>query len=174
MDDRLATGLHTGLLIAVIGVLAWATGLPALFPSLGPSAFVLATFPESEASDTRRVVVSHAIGVVAGLATYHLFAGGIVVTSEIAPLSLLGLRLAASGVGAIVLTVMGMIHLGVRHPPACATTLIVALGLLSSPLEGVLIVAAVVVLVVVQRLLLLTDAALDRRGVFAIGRSRSD
>jgi len=174
MDDRLATGLHTGLLIAVIGVLAWATGLPALFPSLGPSAFVLATFPESEASDARRVVVSHTMGVVAGLAAYSLLAGGIVVTGQIPPLSLPGLRLAASGVGAIVLTVMGMIHLGVRHPPACATTLIVALGLLSSSLEGVLIIAAVAVLVGMQRLILLTDEVLDGRDVSAIGRSRSD
>ena len=154
MDDRIATSLHTGLLIAVVGAFAWMSGLPALFPSLGPSAFVLAMFPDSEASDPRRVMGSHALGVVAGLLAYHLLAGGIVVTSRITPLSVVGLRLAVSSVVAIVLTVGNMLHFRVRHPPACATTLIVALGLLSSPLEGVLIVVAVTVLVGVQNALL--------------------
>ena len=154
MDDRIATSLHTGLLIAVVGAFAWMSGLPALFPSLGPSAFVLAMFPDSEASDPRRVMGSHALGVVAGLLAYHLLAGGIVVTSRITPLSVVGLRLAVSSVVAIVLTVGSMLHFHVRHPPACATTLIVALGLLSSPLEGVLIVVAVTVLVGVQNALL--------------------
>ena len=173
MDDRLATSLHTGVLIAVLGALAWVTGLPALFPSLGPSAFVLATFPESEASDARRVIGSHAVGVVAGLLSYHLLASGIVVTSRIAPLSVDGLRLAASGVGAIVLTVAGMLQFGVRHPPACATTLIVALGLLSSGFEGALIVVAVALLVAVQRMVLLTNGLTERVGV-AGGRSGSE
>lgn len=153
MDDRVGTSLHTGLLIAVVGVFAWATGLPALFPSLGPSAFVLATFPESEASDPRRVIGGHAIGVVAGLLAYHAFASGLVVTRSVEPFSLVSLGLAVSGVVAIVLTVGGMLFFRVRHPPACATTLIVALGLLSTPFEGALIVLAVLVLVCVQWLL---------------------
>ena len=55
MDRRIGTSLHAGLLIAVVGTLAWATGLPALFPSLGPSAFVLATRPDAAASRPQRV-----------------------------------------------------------------------------------------------------------------------
>ena len=174
MDDRIATSLHTGVLIAAIGVFAWATGLPALFPSLGPSAFVLATFPESEASNARRVVGSHALGVAAGLSTYHLFASGVIVTSQIAPFSLVGLRLAVSGVGATVLTVTGMLHLGVRHPPACATTLIVALGILPSFFQGALIVAAVVVLVTVQETILLNDRLTERVNGVVSDHSRSN
>jgi CBS-domain-containing membrane protein len=163
MDTRIATSLHTGLLIAVVGAFAWVTGLPALFPSLGPSAFVLAMFPDGDASDPRRVISSHAIGVAAGLLTYHTFAAGIIVTEQIAPLSPVGLRIAVSGVAAVALTVTGMLHFRVRHPPACATTLIVALGLLPSVTQGVLIVVAVVLLVTVQagilRLNRLTDEA---------------
>lgn len=153
MDERIGTSLHTGLLITVVGSLAWATGLPVLFPSLGPSAFVIAMFPESEASDARRVVLSHVFGVVAGYLAYHLFASGIVITEPITSFSLDGLRLAVSGVGAIVLTVGAMLFFEVRHPPACATTLIVALGLLPSLFDGVLIVVAVIILLVVQTLL---------------------
>lgn len=171
MDDRIATSLHTGLLVAVAGAFAWATGLPALFPSLGPSAFVLATFPESEASDPRRVIGSHVLGVVAGLLTYHLLASGIVVTGPIAPFSVAGFRLAVSGVGAIVLTVTGMLHFGVRHPPACATTLIVSLGLLSGLLGGVVVVVAVVLLVGVQTAILRSPDLSARLGTIVTGES---
>lgn len=174
MDDRIATSLHTGVLIAVVGVFTWMTGLPALFPSLGPSAFVLATFPESDASNPRRVIGSHALGVVAGFVTYHLFASGIVITTQITPFSLVGLRLAVSGVGAILLTVTSMLHLGVRHPPACATTLIVALGILPSLFQGILIVAAVVVLVAVQETILLNDRLTERVNGVVTDRSRPD
>jgi hypothetical protein len=174
MDDRIATSLHTGLLVAAVGVLSWVTGLPALFPSLGPSAFVLAMFPDGEASNPQRVVGSHVLGVAAGLLTYHLLASGIVVTNRIAPLSADGFRLAVSGVGAIVLTVAGMLQFHVRHPPACATTLIVALGLLPSVFEGTLIVAAVIVLVGVQRVILLTDGSTGWIGDVTVGGSGPD
>lgn len=162
MDERIGTSLHTGLLITVVGVLAWVTGLPVLFPSLGPSAFVLAMFPDSEASDGRRVLLGHVFGVIAGYLTYHLFAAGVVVIQPIAPFSVDGFRLATSGVGAIVLTVGAMLYFEVRHPPACATTLIVALGLLPSLLEGVLIVIAVLVLLVVQALLVSSERLKER------------
>ncbi|WP_049971052.1 HPP family protein [Haladaptatus cibarius] len=165
MDRRVATSIHTGFLIAVLGAFAWITGFPMLFPSLGPSAFVLAMFPDGEASDSQRVVGSHAIGVVAGLLAYHLFAGGLTMTTQVPPFSMPGLRLAGSSCVAIVLTVGGMLAFRVRHPPACATTLIVALGLLSSPVEGGLILVAVVVLVGVHGLLLLVNEATEKNGL---------
>lgn len=157
MNDQLATSLHTGLLIGVVGVLTWITGLPTLFPSLGPSAFVLAMFPESEASNPKRVVGSHILGVIAGFLAYHLFAQGIVVTGQIPSFSAIGLRLAASSVVAIVLTVASMLYFGIRHPPACATTLIVALGLLPTFFDGMIIIVAVGIIVGVQKLLLRID-----------------
>lgn len=157
MNDQIATSLHTGLLIAILGILTWASGLPALFPSLGPSAFVLAMFPESEASNPKRVVGSHILGVVAGFFSYHLFAQGIVVTGQIPPFSAVGFRLAVSSVVAIVLTVIAMLYFGIRHPPACATTLIVALGLLPTFFDGMIIIGAVAIIVSVQKLLLRVD-----------------
>lgn len=155
MDDWLGTSLHTGLLVTVVGAFAWASGLPALFPSLGPSAFVIAMFPESEASNPRRVVISHVIGVVAGLFAYYLFAAGLVATQQTVPFSLASARLAVSSVVATVLTVAGMLSFQVRHPPACATTLIVSLGLLSGLFEAVVIVTAVVLLVGAQAVIVL-------------------
>ncbi|QFU82230.1 HPP family protein [Natronorubrum aibiense] len=155
MDDRLGTTLHTGLLLSTTAVLAWLSGLALLFPSLGPSAFVLALFQDGDATAPRRVIGGHVIGVVAGLLVYHLLASGLSMTTAADPASLEGLRLAASGVFATTLTAGGMLATDTRHPPACATTLIVSLGLLSTLLEGVLIVAAVVVLVAAHRAVLL-------------------
>ncbi|NUB90195.1 HPP family protein [Haloterrigena sp. SYSU A558-1] len=164
MDDRLGTTLHTGLLLSTTAVLAWLSGFPMLFPSLGPSAFVLALFQDSDATSPRRVIGGHAIGVVAGLAVYHLLASGIAMTAVTEPGSLDGLRLGASGVVATMLTAGGMLWTETRHPPACATTLIVSLGLLSTPLEGAFIVATVVVLVVAHELLLATERVGARYG----------
>ncbi|ELY64831.1 hypothetical protein C492_04845 [Natronococcus jeotgali DSM 18795] len=62
------------------------------------------------------------------------------------------------------LTVGGMLATDTRHPPACATTLIVSLGLLSTFREGVLMIVAVVLLVAAHRLLLATERAGARYG----------
>ncbi|WP_121744079.1 HPP family protein [Natronorubrum halophilum] len=156
MDDRVGTTLHTALLLSTTAALFWLSGLPMLFPSLGPSAFVLALFQDGDATSPRRVIGGHAIGVVAGLLAYHLLATGVSMTAATDPGSLEGLRLAASGILATTVTAGGMLATDTRHPPACATTLIVSLGLLPTLLEGVLIVAAVTVLVAAHRLLLAT------------------
>jgi CBS-domain-containing membrane protein len=166
MEARLETSVHTGVLIAVIGLAAWVAGLPMLFPSLGPSAFVLAMVPDDDVSDPRRVVGGHTVGIVAGLFAYHVLAAGLVVTQSVGPLSMVSLRLAASGVVATVLTVAGMLCLGVRHPPACATTLIVALGLLSTLIDGAFIIMAVGLLIVAHRLFGSFERAVNRAGFF--------
>lgn len=75
MEDRLGTTLHTGRLLSTTAVLAWLTGLPMLFPSLGPSAFVLALFQRGDAASPRRVIGGHVVGVVAGLLPYALLSG---------------------------------------------------------------------------------------------------
>ena len=164
MDDRLGTTLHTGLLISTTAVMAWLSGFPMLFPSLGPSAFVLALFQDSEATTPRRVIGGHAIGVAAGLLAYHLLGVTTSMTGTVDPGSFDGLLLGASGVLATMLTAGGMLATDTRHPPACATTLIVSLGLLSTPLEGAVIVVTVVVLVVAHQLLLATERVGARYG----------
>ncbi|WP_226042745.1 HPP family protein [Natrinema sp. DC36] len=159
MDDQLGTTLHTGLLISTTALMAWLSGLPMLFPSLGPSAFVLALFQDSDATAPRRVIGGHAIGVAAGLLAYHSLGVTTSITAAAEPGSLEALALGASGVVATTLTAGGMLVTDTRHPPACATTLIVSLGLLSGPFEGALIVLTVGVLVVAHQLLLATERA---------------
>jgi hypothetical protein len=78
----------------------------------------------------------------------------VTLTAATGPGTLASLRLAVSGVVAVGLTTVGMLATDTGHAPACATTLIVSLGILSSPLEGAVIVLAVVVLLVEHELLI--------------------
>ena len=150
MYDASRNATLAGVLVAVTGALAWVTGRPLIFPSLGPTAYVLAVRPTAPVAQPRRVVGGHAIGVVAGLVAISLFSPDVAVTAELAPLSESGLRLAGSGVLATVLTAGGMLATDLRHAPACATTLIVSLGLLATLSDAGTIMAAVAVLVAVH------------------------
>ncbi|WP_254532111.1 HPP family protein [Natrinema gelatinilyticum] len=159
--------LYVGALLAVPGLLAWVTGRALLFPSLGPSAFLLATVRTGEVTSPRRVVGGHVIGVLAGLVAYHTIAPGLEVTASAPMLTVAQLRLVASGILAATLTSGGMLATETVHPPACATTLIVSLGLLPSVVDGALIVFAVVVLVLLHALVTDTQS-------FATHRARDD
>ena len=150
MRRRLGAGVYAGLLVAVLGVLAWATGRPFVFPSLGPSAFVLAFERRDERERAVRVVGGHLVGALAGFAAWTLLADGTAVTATLAAFSPAGVRLAASAVVSVTATGVGMTATGTVHPPACATTLIVSLGLLSTPVAVGIIVASVCVLVAVH------------------------
>lgn len=150
---RLGTSLYAGFLFTVLGLVAWASGQPFVFPSLGPSAFILAFDRRGERTRTYRIVGSHLIGGVVGLLAYSLLAAGVTITATPA-FSPEGLRLAASGVLSIVLTTWTMMATDTNHAPACATTLIVSLGLLSTPVQVAIIVVSVVVLVEVHAVVL--------------------
>jgi hypothetical protein len=149
-DTALATGL-VACLLSVPATVAWATGLGFVFPSLGPTAYVLATAPDDHVADARHVLGGHVVGVLAGLAAYHAVAGGATLAVPAATFDPAMARLAVSGVLATAGTAAGMRLVDAVHPPACATTLIVALGLLSTPRAGVVVVAAVALLYAVAR-----------------------
>ena len=136
-----------GCLLLTLAVLAWLTGEPVVFPSLGPTAYALAVAPNRETARPRRVVGGHALGVVAGLLAYYTLAPGLGLPASFEPASVAGARLAASAVVSVVLTAGAMLVTDLRHAPACATTLIVSLGLLPTLRQGALIVLAVAVLV---------------------------
>lgn len=153
---EVGTSLYAGVLFVVLGGLAWASGQPFVFPSLGPSAFVLAFERDGDWNRSSRVVASHLIGGVAGLAAYTLLASGVSLTAEPAAFSSGGLHLVASATLSLVATSWGMIATDTIHAPACATTLIVSLGLLSTPSEVAVIVASVVVLVAFHQAVLAT------------------
>ena len=116
--------------IAVMGGLAWLTGVPFVFPSLGPTAVLLFFTPMAPASSPRSAVLGHAIGILCGYGALLLFG-----LQNSPPALQAGLDLAR--VMAVALSLGGtgglMILLGVIHPPAGATTMIVSLGILAKP-----------------------------------------
>lgn len=150
LRDDVSAGTNVLLHFAFLGVLAWASGQPLLFPSLGPSAYLLATGERDRAEGAYHVIGGHAIAAITGLVAYLLLADGLVAIDVFAsgqPFSSSVGRLASSAILAMVLTTIGMLWTDTNHPAACATTLIVALGLMASVLELVVIVGAVVLLV---------------------------
>lgn len=134
-------GLEAGLHVALLGLVVWATGQPFVFPSLGPTAFALVSSRKNVSA--REVLGGHLCGVIAGLAAYHAVASGLEITDPLAPFSAGGLRLAASAALSVALTAAAMVATRTVHPPACATTLIVSLGVLSGLAEAGIILAAV-------------------------------
>jgi hypothetical protein len=151
-DALLSTGRTCGLL-AVLVLLAWVTGRPFLFPSLGPSAYALAVTPSAATSRWQRVLGGHLFGVVGGLLAYHALALGLTLADVPPAASLPGLRLVGAGLLSVALTTLAMLRTDLRHAPACATTLIVSLGLLARPLDAGIILASVALLAGVDGLL---------------------
>lgn len=158
--DRLwacRSGAVVGLVLAVPAVTAWVSGSPFIFPSLGPSAYFLVVTRE-RGHALHEVVGGHLVGVVAGLVSYWGLAAGVTVAAAREPMSIADLRLVASGVLSVVLTTVLMRVLRVAHPPACATTLIISLGLLPRLMDGLFIMVAVVIMALGYRLFLHPDS----------------
>lgn len=136
--------LNGFLSIALMSLLAVATGQPFIFPSLGPTAFLLFSSPLTPAASPRNTFLGHLVGVAAGWAALWVFglldAGPALVTGVDAA------RAGAAGLS-LGLTAGLMVWLGVPHPPAGATTLIVSLGILARPDQLVVLMLGVVVLV---------------------------
>ena len=144
---------HVCLLLLVPGSLAWLLGQPLIFPSLGPSALALVL--DDKGNRARQVIGGHFFGVLSGLIAYHLLAQGLTLAALAPALSIDGLRIGASGVLSVGLTTLAMLATRTTHAPACATTLIVSLGVLPSPMDGARIMAAVVIMFLAHRLVML-------------------
>lgn len=80
-----------------------------------------------------RIVGAELTAAFAGFVSFHLIVGGDVSATAASPLSLVALRQVLSTFAAATLTTIGTYGFDVQHPPAYATTLIVSLGILTSP-----------------------------------------
>src|ERR1051326_4084302 len=151
-------------LLLIPAFAAWATGRPFIFPSLGPSAFALAL--GEDAISARRIIGGHSIGIAAGVLSYHLLAWGLTFTTFPVTWSVADLRLAASGIISLLLTSAGMLATHTRHSPACATTLIVSLGLLPSLADCAIIFIGVLTLYGTHQIFFMHRISrIDTRGI---------
>ena len=136
--------------IGIMSAAALLTGAPFVFPSLGPTAFLLFYTPTTAAASPRNTVLGHLVGAAAGylaLLAFGLQDSGPALSETVS----------AARVGAAALSLAAtsgvMVWLRVPHPPAGATTLIVSLGILREPWQlGVLMLG--VLLLTVQGLVI--------------------
>lgn len=131
------------LAVAILAGLAVVSHTPFVFPSVGPTAFLLYFMPLAPTASPRHTLCGHAIGIACGYAALCLMG------LEHAPSAILeeihGRRVLAA---ALSLAVTGalMILFRVVHPPAGATTLIISLGFITAPSHLCVIEVAVALL----------------------------
>jgi CBS-domain-containing membrane protein len=131
--------------IAAMAFVAYVTGEPFVFPSLGPTAFLLFYTPLQPASSPRNTLGGHAIGAAAGYLALVVF--GLTDAAPALATEVTGARVGAAALS-LGLTSGAMVWARVPHPPAGATTLIVSLGILREPEQLAVLMVAVALLVV--------------------------
>jgi CBS domain-containing membrane protein len=137
--------VNGGISTALMALGARLTGEPLLFPSLGPTAFMLFYQPSSPAACPRNALLGHLIGILVGYGSLRIFGlehARAVLTG--------GMTWGWIGSASLSLAVTAglMVWLRVPHPPAAATTLIVSLGILPRPAQLIALFTAIVALVV--------------------------
>lgn len=131
--------------IGIMALVAVITRSPFIFPSLGPTAFLFFYTPTAPTASPRNVIFGHAIGVVAGY--FSLLVTGLTMAGPAYAVGVSGPRVIAAALS-LGLTSGLMVLLKSPHPPAGATTLIISLGILTHPIQLVILMLAVVMLTV--------------------------
>jgi CBS-domain-containing membrane protein len=131
--------------IALMAAVAVVTRAPFIFPSLGPTAFLLFYAPTTPPASPRNTLGGHLIGCLAGYLALVVFG-----LTQHGPALAVGVSWQTVGAAALSLGVTSgaMVWCRVPHPPAGATTLIVSLGILREPWQLVVLMLAVTLLVV--------------------------
>mgnify|MGYP003600548649 CR=1 FL=1 len=137
--------ITSAITIGLLCGFALVTHLPFVFPSLGPSTFLIYYAATKATSSPRNIFCSHLIGTVSGYAALVVFG----LTDRPADLEDVSWQRLGAVTLALCATLTLMVLLGVPHAPAAATTLIVALGLLRTPWQLVVLMLAVCVLIVI-------------------------
>jgi len=114
-----------------------------IFPSLGPTAFLFFYRPMEPAASPRNAICGHAVGILCGYGALVLFGLNQNPSANLEGVALA--RIFCAGL-ALAATCAFMVLLNVIHPPAASTTLIVALGIVTQPLDLLSLELAVVAL----------------------------
>jgi len=143
--------------IGLLAGVAMLSRTPFVFPSLGPTAFLLFFTPTSPTASPRHTVYGHAIGILCGYGA--LWVTGL---TQAPPAMVAGVDGARVVAAALSLASTGalMILLKAAHPPAGATTLIISLGIVTRPFY-LFIIEVAVVLLALQAIFINRLAGLD-------------
>lgn len=143
--------------VAILAALAMICHTSFVFPSVGPTAFLLYFMPTAPTATPRNTICGHAIGIACGYAALWLMG------LQSQPSALLeGVQWQRVLAAALSLATTGalMILFRVVHPPAGATTLIISLGFITAPAHlGVIEIA--VALMAIQAFIINRLAGID-------------
>ncbi len=126
IPDIVWAPLVAAFLLLIAGLMGLLAHQPWLFPSLGPTAFLQAEQPEQPTARFYNTIMGHLHGLVAGLFAVLILgastAPAVLSTGELTPV-----RVWAAVLAVALNMLLGFV-LKASHPPAAATTLLVALG----------------------------------------------
>lgn len=136
--------VNGGISIALLSLLSHFVHSPFVFPSLGPTAYLLFYRPMAKSASPKNVVLGHLLAAVLGwlcLAAFGLLGEGSAQES--------GFTWPRVGAAALSLAAISgaMVLLRVSHPPACSTTLMVSLGFMPHLWQIPVLFLAVVLMV---------------------------
>ena len=150
MDVRLLNALnvffHSIVSMVILGVAAHLTSWSLIFPSLGPTIFLLFYAPSSRMAAPRNTIVSHLTGAVMGWACFNLFLLMVPDAASAAQTDPGRIITAAVALG---LCGIFMSLTGIVHPPAASTTLIAGLGMMDG-LRSICMLCVAVIFLCVQ------------------------
>lgn len=129
--------------LSITGIIGLLLKQPWLFPSLGPTVMLFFESPKEPASRPLNTIVGHGIGIAAGWTCYTSF--GLSGTPS-APVAGLTPSYVLAGAIAVGITTALLSLIKLPHPPAGASTLIVALGILHTPTQLLSMVGAVILI----------------------------
>ncbi len=150
LPDWIWAPVATAAMLAIVGALGLAIGRPWLGPSLGPTVVLVAMNSAHPTSRAWNVLVGHVGGLIAGFVAVAL-AGAVNAPSVLETGELTAPRVIA-GIVSVPLTVLVGILLRASHPPAAATTLLVALGAVATLDEALAVASGVAVITVAGEL----------------------
>lgn len=140
----LVTSSGEGALLLVVAAIGWATRMPLIFASLGPTAYELVEKPNSPSARTYNIIAGHMLGLGFGFLSLwllHAWNAPKVATAEFVSSP----RMWAAVVAAM-LTTAATLVVKASQPASLSTTLIVSLGSMQTRRDAVAIVIGVLIL----------------------------
>lgn len=131
------------VVLAASGAVGLAAHLPWLFPSLGPTVMLFFESPAQKASRPVNALVGHGVALAAGVLCLYGFG---LQNAPSAPAGGLTPAHLWAGTLSVALTTLILTWTRMPHPPAGATTLIVSLGILTTPMELASMAGAVILI----------------------------
>lgn len=134
------------VVLSLAGTVGLVSQLPWLFPSLGPTVMLFFESPRHRSARPVNALVGHSVGILVGVACVTAFG---LIGHPPATIAGLDSRYLFSGAVSVAVTTFILTLIRLPHPPAGASTLIVSLGILSSPPQLLSMFGAVVFITVV-------------------------